>query len=116
MLLNTKPSLQPQSVLFKDTEIQSLRNVVCFLRMALVQEGVSLSLHQQLGLSHFHTLGALSLLMRFLRRPWDLRCSCLSLVLPCTACSVYSTPGLLGQAIVSEVKTNQEPGRMMPKG
>lgn len=110
MLLDTKPSLQPQFVLFKDTEIQSLRNVVCFLRMALVQEGVSLSLHQQLGPSHSHTLGALSLPMRFLRRP------CLSLVLPRTACYVYSTPGLLGQAIVSEVKTNQEPGRMMPKG
>lgn len=63
MLLSTKPSLQPQSALFQDTEIQSLRNVVCFLRMALVQEGVSLSLHQQLGPSHFHTLGALSLPM-----------------------------------------------------
>lgn len=114
------PSLQPQPVLFNDTEIQSLRSAVCFLKMALVQESVSLSLYQWLGLSHPHTLGSLSLPMCFLQRHWDLRCSCLGLVwfsevLPCTACYTYVTPGPQGLAIVSEVKTNQEPGRTMPK-
>lgn len=72
------PSLQPQPVLFNDTEIQSLRSAVCFLKMALVQDGVSLSLYQWLGPSHSHTLGRLSLPMWFLQRHWDLHCSCLS--------------------------------------